>query len=113
MAMIKILFLLATCSISFADSFGATWKLLNQTQKEQFIAGYLQGFRDASKVTELTINYLEENPNKVDEGLRTLKALYNVEGSRPSAIVPRLDEYFRDNSQASLSQALSAVKYGN
>lgn len=113
MAMKKWVVILAISTAALGDSFGSTWKLLNQVQKEQFIAGYLQGFRDASKITDLTIKYLEENPNNVQQGLKTLQSLYDVEGARPSIIVPRLDEYFKDNSQASLSQALSAVKYGN
>lgn len=98
---------------SFAqDAFLPTWKLLNNEAKEQFIAGYLQGWKDAGDVTDVVKEYVKENPQKAIEGLDQIKQLYDVSSVRPSQIVALIDEYFKEpgNGNASLSRAVSAAK---
>lgn len=106
------LFFTALVSPANAEGFASTWKLLTSIQKEQFVAGYLQGYRDASKVTEVTLEYVKENPQRAVDGLETLKRVYFVEGVRPAALVSSLDQFFSapENQSSSFSQAVNAVK---
>lgn len=110
--LIATLLLVPFSSGVLAEGFASTWKLLSSSQKEQFVAGYLQGYRDASKVTEVTLEYVKENPQRAVDGLETLKRVYFVEGIRPAALVTGLDQYFAapENQSASFSQAVNAVK---
>ena len=104
--------ILGVASIAYAEGFAATWKLLTPTQKEQFVAGYLQGYRDASTVTDVTLDYIKQNPQRAIEGLETLKKVYFVEGVRPAKLVEGLDQYFAapENQGSSFSQAVNTVK---
>ena len=92
--------------------FFPTWKLLNSAEKQQFVAGYIQGWKDASMVTEITINYVRENPDKAVEGLQKVKNLYNMGDLKPALMVTAIDAFFSDpmNQGAGLSQAVSAAK---
>lgn len=94
------------------SSFLPTWKLLNPQEKQQFMAGYLYGWRDAAKVTEIAINYIKENPQKAIEGLESIRALYDVSHFNSSAIAHEVDSFFQDsdNRDASLTAAISYAK---
>lgn len=92
--------------------FLATWKLLNPQEKQQFMAGYLYGWRDAAKVTDIAITYVKENPTKAVEGLESIRSLYDVSRMSSSAIAQHVDEFFQDsdNRDASLAAAVSYAK---
>ncbi|MBN8548722.1 MAG: hypothetical protein J0M12_05365 [Deltaproteobacteria bacterium] len=93
-------------------SFLPTWKLLNPQEKQQFMAGYLYGWRDAAKVTDIAISYIKENPQKAVEGLESVRALYDVSRFNSSAIAHEVDTFFQDsdNHDASLTAAISFAK---
>ena len=93
-------------------SFLPTWKLLNPQEKQQFMAGYLYGWRDAAKVTDIAITYVKENPQKAVEGLESIRALYDVSRFSSSSIAHEVDSFFQDsdNRDASLTAAISYAK---
>jgi hypothetical protein len=88
------------------------WRLLTRDQKMQFVAGYVQGWKDASKVTDIAIGFVRENPTEAVSGLERLKSLYDLSDVSPSLITTRLDTFFAktENQSASLSYAISAAK---
>ena len=93
-------------------SFSPTWKAMHGDAKQQFIAGYLWGWKDAAKVNDITVEYIERNPQKALEGLRSIRSLYNMTDVKPFTLVQLLDGYFvdPDNQHATLSAAVSALK---
>lgn len=94
------------------DAFLPTWKLLDPESKEQFVAGYLQGWKDAAQVTDVVKEYVKENPQKAVEGLDKIKQLYDMNAVRPAQIVLLVDEFYKkpENSSAGLSKAVSSAK---
>mgnify|MGYP000373130219 CR=1 FL=1 len=95
--------------------FFPTWKLLNSEQKQQFMAGYLKGWRDSAQITDIAIEYVEKNPAEAVSGLRKLKGIYDLSGVTPEVLSQGVDRYFADpgNQAAGLSKAVSAVTRGN
>jgi hypothetical protein len=93
-------------------AFLPTWKLLNPQEKQQFMAGYLYGWRDASKVTDIALNYVKENPDKAVEGLESIRALYDVSKLNSGGVVREIDGFFQDsdNHDATLMAAISYAK---
>ncbi len=93
-------------------SFLPTWKLLDLNQRQQFIAGYLQGWRDAANVTDIAINFVRRNPDKAIASLEGVRELYRLRTLRPSEIVEAVDEFYADpeNSTAPLSRAITAAR---
>lgn len=93
-------------------SFSPTWKLLRNEAKQQFISGYLFGWRDAKKVTEIAIEYVKENPGNAVNGLERVRGIYDMEGLTADSVVRELDKFFAesDGKDATLSQAVTAVR---
>lgn len=94
--------------------FAPTWKLLNSEQKQQFMAGYLKGWRDSAQITDIAIEYVEKNPAEAVSGLRRLKGIYDLSGVTPEVLSQGVDRYFADpeNQSSGLSKAVSAVTRG-
>lgn len=103
---------LAHADPSGETPFLPTWKLLNNQEKRHFIAGYLQGWRDAAKITEIVINFLEENPADPVASLKRLRALYDLPNANPDTLTVRIDDFFSktENGAATLSQAITAAQ---
>jgi len=80
----------------------------------QFVAGYVQGWKDASKVTDIAIGFVRDNPNEAVSGLEKLKSLYDLSDVSPSLITTQLDGFFArtENQSASLSLAISTARSG-
>ncbi|NMC64310.1 MAG: hypothetical protein GYA55_14190 [SAR324 cluster bacterium] len=95
-----------------APAFYPTWKLLSPAEKQQFVAGYILGWKDAARVTDIVITYVKENPGKAVEGLEQIKDLYNLGDIKPGLMASAVDEFFNspENKNAGLSQAVSAAK---
>lgn len=93
-------------------AFLPTWKLLKNEAKQHFVAGYLFGWRDAEKVTDIAIDYVKENPQGAIEGLERLRGIYDMQGLTADSMVRELDAYFSESSSkdATLSQAITAVR---
>ncbi len=93
-------------------SFSPTWKLLRNDAKQQFISGYLFGWRDAKKVTDIAIEYVKENPANAVTGLERVRGIYDMEGLTAESVVKELDKFFAesDGKDATLSQAVTAVR---
>ena len=85
---------------------------MSRDQKEQFIAGYLAGWRDSARVTDITIEFAKQNPGRTMESLQTLRSVYAVNELKPESILRSLEHFYSDpkNQSASFSQAFSAVK---
>lgn len=94
------------------NPFYPTWKLLSNEEKQHFIAGYLQGWSDARRVTDIAINYIKENPQKAVEGLEGIKKIYDLTALGPEAVVREVDSFYNEhsNQNASLSAAITAAK---
>lgn len=90
------------------------WRLLSHEQKTQFLAGYVQGWKDASRVTDIAIEFVKENPNDAVKGLEQLKSLYDLSDLSPSLLVTQIDSYLSsvENRDAPLSLAISAARVG-
>jgi len=98
--------------INAPSSFLPIWKLLSRPEKLQFIAGYIQGWRDAAKVTDIAISFVRENPQQAVEGMERVRALYELSDLKPDLVVNQLDQFYADpdNRQAPLSRAISAAR---
>jgi hypothetical protein len=95
------------------SSFLPTWKLFRTNEsKQQFVAGYISGFRDAARVTDAAIEYARDNPNNAVSGLEKVKGIYEMEGLTAESLVAKLDEFFSepDGKNATLSQAMVAAR---
>lgn len=92
--------------------FLAVWQLMSSEQKQQFIAGYLQGWRDAGKVTDIAIDYVREHPDKAVDGLEKIRALYDLHELSPSEVIPLIDAFFKHpgNQNATFSSAVTAAR---
>jgi hypothetical protein len=93
-------------------SFLPSWKLMNSQEKQHFIAGYVQGWRDAGKVTDITISYVRDNPGEALSGMEKMKSLYDLAGYKPELLVKAIDVFYLEpsNNRASLSSAVNAAK---
>ncbi len=93
-------------------AFYPTWKLMSFAEKQQFVAGYIHGWRDAARVTDIVITYVKDNPGKAVEGLEQVRGLYDLRDLKPTILAQALDTFFEDpeNKTAGLSQAVSAAK---
>lgn len=94
-------------------SFYTTWKLLNSEQKQQFIAGYLFGWKDAAKIAEIVTDYVKTEPDKAIQSLEKLENVYKKSHKlNPVMVSNEIDRFYSDsdNIEASLSQAVSSVR---
>jgi hypothetical protein len=113
--LLSILFLFLFPHVLVAESessFLPTWKLMKYEEKQHFISGYIQGWIDAAKVTDIAIGYVKENPTKAVEGLQSIRKLYDLSAMSPQNLVQELDVYFAksENANSSLSAAITAAK---
>ncbi|RMG44022.1 MAG: hypothetical protein D6719_02565 [Candidatus Dadabacteria bacterium] len=90
------------------------WKLMDQEAKRHFVAGYLQGWRDAARVTEITTEYIRENPDRAIESLESIRRLYSSSAPAPDRLVSAIDAYYAKavNSKSPFSKAISAARAG-
>lgn len=102
----------AESKIASEASFLPTWKLLSNSAKQQFIAGYLFGWRDAKKVTDIALDFVKENPGSAVNGLEKIRDVYDMEGLTAESVVRELDRFFSDSEgkEATLSQAMTAAR---
>lgn len=93
------------------EPFLPTWKLLKGSERSQFIAGYLYGWRDAARVTDAAIEFVKENPTEAIDGLQKIRSLYAGTDSTPDVVASALDSFFSksENSDATLAQAITVV----
>src|SRR5262245_7133347 len=77
----------ADSPLSSAASFLPIWKLLSPAEKQQFVAGYVQGWADAARVTDIAIDYVREHPQEAISGLEHIRALYRIQNLKPGEIV--------------------------
>jgi hypothetical protein len=103
----------AESKVANESSFLPMWKLFRTNEsKQQFVAGYLSGFRDAARVTDVAIAYGKDNPANVMSGLERIKDIYAMEGLTAESMVRALDEFFAEpeGKDATLSQAILAAR---
>ena len=93
-------------------SFLPSWKLMNSLEKQHFIAGYVQGWKDAQQVTDITISYVKQNPAQAVAGLEKMRSLYDLSGAKPELLAKAIDVFYMapENSSASLSSAVTAAR---
>jgi hypothetical protein len=93
-------------------SFLPSWRLLSPSQKQDFVAGYMLGWSDAAKVTDVVIGYVKDHPHESISGLQRIKQIYDFGGISPAEAVSGLDRFYArpENREAPFSQAISAMK---
>jgi hypothetical protein len=98
--------------IPAAPPFAQTWKLMSSIEKQQFVAGYLFGLRDAARMQDVTLNYIRENPAQAVPGIEKIRDLLAAEGVKPDTMVRLVDEYFGDakNRNATITMAMSLAR---
>ncbi len=97
---------------SSTESFAPSWSLLNSEQKQYFISGYLKGLADSSKITDVAIEFVQQNPRQAVQGLNELKKLYDLSSRSAIEVAPKVDAFYADpkNKDKPLSLAISAVR---
>ena len=95
-----------------SDTFLPTWRLLSVEQKQQFISGYLFGWRDAARITRIAAEYVRENPQKGLESLENIQSLYHFSDIKPAVMVSAIDTFYAEpkNNNASLFMAITAAQ---
>ncbi len=121
----RILFLSFCCllalppALSAADEEGLrpapflpSWRLLSNEGKQQFISGYLQGWKDAVRILEVAIMYLKENPDRGVQALENIKQIYEIRELPPDELVKQIEMFYADpaHRDAPLSRAVTAAK---
>jgi hypothetical protein len=93
-------------------SFLPTWKLLNTQEKQHFIAGYIHGWNDAARVTDVAIDFVRDNPGKAIDTLQKVKSVYDMQSVKPDALARAIDQFYADpdNAEAPLTRAISGVR---
>lgn len=97
---------------STAHPFYPNWKLLQQHEKEQFLAGYLQAWLDARQTLEVVEQFVTDNPEQAVASLRKIKEIYDFSDVRPDTMARELDSYFArvENQKHPLSVAVTAAR---
>jgi hypothetical protein len=95
-----------------SKTFLPTWRLLTAEQKQQFMAGYLMGLSDASEVTDIAIEYVQQNPKQAVESLSQLKRVYDMSLLSPREVAKEVDLFYADtnNKDKALTAAVSAAR---
>ena len=110
-----IAFAMSTSDCAFADqeaSFLPTWRLLSSQEKQQFISGYVQAWKDAASVNDVVIGYIKSNPDKAAQALESIRSIYDFSGVPVEQLVSGIDDFYTDpeNLGAPLSKAVSGAK---
>lgn len=94
------------------SAFLPAWKLLGNNEKQEFISGYIQGWKDAVKILDIVISYVRENPERAERALISIKEIYDMSRVRPDQLVHEIDLFYSDpaNRNAPLSKAMTAAK---
>lgn len=94
------------------NSFLPTWKLLSSQEKQHFVSGYIQGWNDARKVTDIALEYIKTNPTRAVESLESIRKLYDMSHLTPENLVEHIDKFYEDpkNHSSSLSVAVTAAR---
>ncbi|MCI5066179.1 hypothetical protein MRY87_10680 [bacterium] len=93
-------------------SFYPTWKLLKSNERKLFVSGYLQGWRDSKRVTEILKSHVKENPENAVASLEKVSQLYSTADIPIETLVERITAFYSDpeNHGAPLSVAVSASR---
>ena len=93
-------------------SFYPTWKLLKPSERKLFVSGYLHGWRDSRRVTEILKAHVEKNPDSAVASLEKIRELYSTADVPIEELVERLTVFYTDpeNHDAPLSVAVSASR---
>ena len=93
-------------------TFGPTWKLLSADQKRQFVAGYLQAWQDAGKVTEALAAFSREKPEQLAQSFDKILAIFDVARLSPDTVARELDRIFSDpeTRELTLAEAMSSAR---
>ena len=95
------------------SSFLPVWQMMNREQKEQFVAGYIQGMKDAAKMTEVLSAFVKDNPASAGDSLQRLKGIYlNLGDARSDSLTHEIDTFYASpkNKEAPLSRAITGAR---
>jgi hypothetical protein len=93
-------------------AFYPTWKLLNKAEKQHFVSGYKFASDDMARVLEIVSKFIKDNPEQAEEGIQSLRRVFDYSKISPERLALELDAFFirSENQEASLSKAISAAK---
>ena len=110
------LFFYISAQTSLADieseNFNATWQLMDNSSKEQFLSGYLYAWEDVVGILNVVEEYARKNPEGVLEAVKKIKAIYNFRGLNRSQLKSEIDNFYSDprNTASNLPKAITAVR---
>lgn len=103
----------SACAYADGGGFEPVWRMLTRDQKQQFVAGYLNGMRDAAQMTDLLQILVKQNPEAASGSLDRLAQIYQDVGrASPDSIVEGIESFYSnpENSRAQLSAAITAAQ---
>lgn len=103
---------LSQAEIPPAPPFAQTWKMMSAVEKQQFVAGYLFGLRDAARMQDVTLAYIRENPAQAISGIERIRDILAADGVQPDRMVQLVDQYFADpkNREGTITMAMSLAR---
>ena len=68
--------------------------------------------KSVNNVFDILEDYAANNPEKITQGITSLKSLYDLSGVTPDTLADKLDDFYKDpaNSNATLAKAVTAAK---
>lgn len=92
-------------------SFYPTWKLLRPEERKMFLSGYLHGWQDARKVTDIVLSHTAENPGTAVSSLEKVREIFGIANEPVETLLDRINSFYEDseNQDAPLSVAVSAA----
>lgn len=108
----SVAFLAPIVNASEPDTFYPVWKHLSYSDKQQFIAGYLQALEDTREVLQITKEYVQSNPEKAIQSLDKVDKLYTSRGLSSSSIVKEIDQLYQkqENRNARFSLLVNSAQ---
>lgn len=93
-------------------SFYPIWNLLKPEERKMFVSGYLHGWRDSKRVTEILLTHVADKPDSAVSSLEKVRDIYKVSEVPVEQLLSRLTEFYMDpaNHNASLSVAISSSR---
>ncbi|MCB9030670.1 MAG: hypothetical protein H6619_06420 [Deltaproteobacteria bacterium] len=110
--LLSVAFLAPIVNASEPDTFYPVWKHLSYSDKQQFIAGYLQALEDTREVLQITKEYVQSNPEKAIQSLDKVDKLYTSRGLSSSSIVKEIDQLYQkqENRNARFSLLVNSAQ---
>ncbi len=111
--LLTLLILPVMAPVTQADtpkSFYPTWKLMKPAEKKRFLAGYIHGWQDAKRVTDILVDHVESQPDDAVKSLEKVRDIYGIADIPVDELLRRVTTFYSEieNHDAPLSVAMSS-----